>query len=203
MAITNGNAIVASDMNLMVPIGVPLPFFGTVTYLPSGHLILDGTTIGDGSSGGTARANADTVALFTLLWNSIAQTELPIQNSSGAGSTRGANAAADYAAHKRLPLPDMRAYTLAGYKSADGNFGTLGKTVGEATHQLTVAELAAHTHALSTATNFLGQGGGNAGYSGSSSGVLNTLNNAGSDTAHNNVQPTMTVNWIIRYTSFA
>lgn len=201
MARNAGDTILASDLNITVPIGVPLPFFGASA--PTEHLLLDGSTIGDGSSGGTARANADTVTLFTLLWNSIAQTELPIQDSSGGASTRGASAAADFAAHKRLSLPDMRGYTIAGYKSADGNFGTLGKKVGEAAHQLTIPELAAHTHDLgvyggSTVGNNLPQGSIS-----SSPTVTLTTSSTGGDTAHNNVQPTMTVNWIIRYKSYA
>ena len=189
----------ASDINTIIPIGVPLPFFGNAANLPTDHLMLDGTTIGDGSSGATARANADTQTLFTLLWNSIANTELVIQTSGGSPTTRGASASADFGAHKRMPLPDMRAYTLGGYKTGDANFGTLGKAVGEATHQLTVAELASHTHSgANYATN--GASSTNNGWPNASAGPTGS---AGSNTPHNNVQPTMTVNWIIRYKSYA
>ena len=199
MSITLGQQALASDMNTTVPIGVPLPFFGSSAYLPPDHLICDGNTIGDTSSGATARANVDTQTLFTLLWNSIANTELTIQNSSGSQTSRGASAAADFGAHKRMPLPDLRAYTLGGYKVGDANFGTLGKAVGEATHQLTVAELASHTHSgANYATN--GASSTNNGWPNASAGPTGS---AGSNTPHNNVQPTMTVNWIIRYKSYA
>lgn len=203
MSIQSGQTALASDMNSVIPIGVPLPFFGDVSNLPTDHLILDGSTIGVGSSGATARANADTETLFTLLWNSIANTELIIQTSGGSPTTRGASAAADFAAHKRLPLPDLRANTLGGYKSGDANFGTLGKTVGEATHVLTTPELPSHNHPISG--NTLG-GGGSGSVGGASGGYLQIANSVGSSGgggAHNNIQPTFTVNWIIRYKSYA
>jgi len=190
-------------MNLMVPIGVPLPFFGSATYLPTDHLILDGSTIGDASSGATARANADTQTLFVLLWNSIANTELVIQTSGGSPTTRGASAAADFAAHKRIPLPDMRGYTVGGYKSGDPTFGTIGKAVGEASHTLTTTELPAHHHGglpSSTSTSYGGVAGGQSYYTPSGG---NNSGDAGGGGAHNNIQPTMTVNWIIRYRSYA
>ena len=187
-------------MNSMVPIGVPLPFLGSVAYLPADHLICDGSTIGDASSGATARANADAQTLFTLLWNSIANTELVIQTSSGSPTTRGASAAADFGAHKRMPLPDMRSYTIGGYKSGDPTFGTLGKQVGEAAHVLTVAELAAHTHSVPLQSS--GSTAGNNPVTLAAPGS-STSGSTGNNTAHNNIQPTITINWIIRYRSYA
>lgn len=81
-------------------------------------------TIGSATSGATARANADTSALFTLLWGALANTDLPIQDSTGAPSTRGASAAADFAANKRLPLPSFAGLTKIGYHGGDGTFTT-------------------------------------------------------------------------------
>src|SRR6187549_2553530 len=43
--------------------------FTFATAVPGGWLLLNGATIGNAASGGTGRANADTEALFTLLWN--------------------------------------------------------------------------------------------------------------------------------------
>lgn len=77
------------------------------TEVPAGTVAMDGGTIGDASSGGTSRANADAADLFAVLWNGSTNAVLPIQNSSGAATTRGASAAADFAAHKRLPVPTL------------------------------------------------------------------------------------------------
>lgn len=75
---------------------------------PTGWVKADGGSIGSAASGGTTRANADTAALFAVLWN-LNVLDSAIQDSTGAGSTKGASAAADFAANKRMVLPDMRA----------------------------------------------------------------------------------------------
>lgn len=64
-------------------------------------------TVGDASSNATQRANADTSDLFAVLW-ALSASVAPIYTSAGAGSTRGANAAADFAAHKQIAIPDLR-----------------------------------------------------------------------------------------------
>ena len=103
------------------------------------------------------------------------------------------------------------------------NGDTLGATGGSETHALTEAQLAAHTHGGTTASdgahthslssNVLvsnGAGGINDGANphGSSTAVTATSNGAhthafttastGSGNAHNNVQPTVIVNYILR-----
>jgi hypothetical protein len=87
----------------------------------SGWIAADGGTIGSAASGAT-RANADTSALFTLLWDQCSNTVLPILDSAGVASTRGVSAAADYAANKRLPIPDLRNVFLRG---ANGSTRTI------------------------------------------------------------------------------
>jgi hypothetical protein len=98
-------------------------------------LVCDGGTIGDVSSGATERANADMQALFSFLWTNSANAELHIQTSAGAPTTRGASAAADFGANKRMPIPDCRGGTIyfgdngAGRITATGhstNFDQLG-----------------------------------------------------------------------------
>lgn len=139
--------------------------------LPSGWLWLDGKTIGSATSGGTARANVDTLNLFTSLWNSISNAVLPIQNSSGASSTRGISAAADFASNKRLPLPDRRGRvaaaadnlggTAAGRLTGSPTGGVDGTVLanfgGEQGHALITAENAEHSHSGSSLT-FSGNG---------------------------------------------
>lgn len=117
----------------------------------SGWLKADGKTIGNGSSGATARANADTETLFKALWAAQSNTLLPIQDSSGTASTRGASAAADFSANKRLPLPDLRAEFIRGLDDSRGVDAprALGSSQDEAfkshTHTATVTD-PGHNH---------------------------------------------------------
>lgn len=100
------NAVIASVTTGTMPTGAVAGF--RMTSPPAGWIKENGGTIGNIASGATTRANADTQALFVLLWNQFDQTRLPIQDSSGAVTTRGASAAADFAAAKRMPLFDAR-----------------------------------------------------------------------------------------------
>ena len=101
-----------------VPVGMVAPLRAKTA--PAGWLIEDGKTIGSAVSGATGRANADTQDLFTYLWEQFNNTELPIQTSSGTATTRGASAAADFAANKRMPLFDSRTRFLRGSDSGLG-----------------------------------------------------------------------------------
>lgn len=87
---------------------------------PSWILWTNGT-IGDGSSGATARANADTQALFFLYWNSYTNTNCPVTGG------RGVSASADFAAHKviGIPLAAGRVVGVAGVST-----GLTARTIG-------------------------------------------------------------------------
>lgn len=87
---------------------------------PAGWVFASNLTIGNAASGATNRANADTVDLFIGLWNEYDNTELPIQNSSGTATTRGASAQADFDANKRLPTLDIRGRVIAGLDNMGG-----------------------------------------------------------------------------------
>jgi len=216
--------------------------YSLVKAAPSGWLIANGNTIGNAASGGTARANADTAVLFAILWDNFAQTELPIQTSTGAASTRGASAAADYAANKRMPLPDIRGRVVAGWDNLtsvsrltaplDDTFGATG---GASSHTLATNELpthnhdagtiatvsaGAHTHTMNmTTSGDDNPGGGNNPISTSGGGatpvnpanyiaansngdhvhsITGSTGNAGSGAAHNNTQPTIIANVLIK-----
>lgn len=92
--------------NSLLPTGMPGYIFGSTA--PDGWVARIGQTIGSATSGATERAHADTEALFTKIWGETTNADYPIQNSSGAATTRGVSAAADFAADKRMPLPDGR-----------------------------------------------------------------------------------------------
>lgn len=109
-----------------VPTGFLGPYRGGTP--PAGWIKENGGTIGSAASGASNRANADTEALFTLLWNTYNQATLPIQNSAGAVTIRGASAAADFAAAKRMPLLDPRSRFI---RAADDGLGyDLGLVIG-------------------------------------------------------------------------
>lgn len=73
----------------------------------------------------------------------------------------------------------------------------LGGTGGAETHVITIAQLAAHTHNI---TNFVSNGGAYAGGAFTSKDTVSSkLTDAtGGDAAHNNVQPTIIANYIIK-----
>lgn len=144
-----------------VPTGTIWEYTGST--LPSGWIWPDGGTIGNASSGGTNRANADTESLFTLIWNTYSNTVRPIQDSSGTPTTRGLTAAADFAANKRIPVTDRRGRVGIGRDDMGGSAAnritlavagfdgtTMGASGGNQGVALVEANLAAHTHTLNT-----------------------------------------------------
>lgn len=149
----------------------------------AGWVRANGRTIGSASSGATERANSDTSALYTYLWNNFADALCPV--STG----RGASAAADFAANKTIGTPDWRGTGIMGLDDMGNSAAsrltsvpvvsgagvtTPGAIVGENLHALATGELASHSHTGTTdsggthshtipATNVssVGAGGGN------------------------------------------
>lgn len=113
------------------------------TTAPTGWILFsEGGTIGDGSSSATVRANADTLDLFTVFWNAYNNTICPVSGG------RGASAAADFAAHKRLQLPPCGSRGLGVAGSGSGlTSRTLGATAGAETVVLVTANLPPYTPA--------------------------------------------------------
>ncbi len=104
----------------------------------SGWVMMNDGTIGNASSGATTRANADTEALFTVLWNNITNTWAAVSGG------RGASAAADFAASKTLALPKALGRALAVAGSGSGlTARSLGQTAGAETHTLATSEIPA------------------------------------------------------------
>ncbi len=137
--------------------GEVVPFMRSTA--PTGWVKANGMTIGSAASAATLRANADTSALYTLLWTEFSNTILVIQTSAGVPSTRGASAAADFAADKRLPVHDLRGEFVRGFDDSRGV--DAARVLGSAQ----LDELKSHSHA-NTVTNGTGIGsGGGFGYS--------------------------------------
>lgn len=142
-----------------VPTGVMMPFIGSEASVPSGYVLMSGQTLGSSSSG-AAKNGATYQPLYEMLWNSMSNTVLPILDSSGSATTRGANAAADFAANKRLPTPDMRGRMVVGLDNMGGVTAnrlandtnvnairhTLGGAGGTDAHALTSGQNGPHTH---------------------------------------------------------
>lgn len=162
----------------LIPTGSVIPFAGASA--PSGYLFCYGQNV-----------NRTTYAdLFA---------EISTTYGTGDGSTT-------------FGLPDLRGRVVAGQDDMGGSSANrltgatggvdgdvLGGTGGSETHQLTTAQLASHKHGFQYEDN--GSKGGN--YiqrdGVANDGTDNTLiQNAGSDNAHNNVQPTIILNYIIK-----
>lgn len=102
------------------------------TAADAGWVMMNDGTIGNAVSGGTTRANADTVYLFTLLWNNTADAQCAVSGG------RGASAAADFAANKTIALPKALGRALASAGAGAGltsrvlalASGTETKTIG-------------------------------------------------------------------------
>lgn len=153
-------------------------------------------TIGNASSGATIRANADTEALYTLFWDGMSDTDAPVSGG------RGASAAADFAADKTLTIPRLPGRTIGIAGAGTGlTVRALGEFLGEETHQLTEAQMPAHSHTLTNGTSIFKNPGTDPGGN-TVPGAINivniTVNPAGGNEAHNNMQPTSFMNAFIK-----
>lgn len=115
----------------------------------------NGRTIGSATSGATERANADTLALYTFLWDTYSDAICPV--STG----RGANAAADYAANKSIGTPNKQGLHTGGLDGmgnaassvwasipvVSGTVTTSGSIIGATLSTLLTANLPPYTPA--------------------------------------------------------
>jgi microcystin-dependent protein len=161
------------------------------TTPPEGWILLNDGTIGNASSGATNRANADTEALYTLLWTNISNTYCPVSGG------RGASAAVDFAAGKTIQLPLLRGRAIGIYGSGSGlTARSLGETAGAETHALTANQIASHTHTYTDAGSTSNTAYAAVDYFGGTDTVNTSY--TGSGAAHNNMQPTTFLNAIIK-----
>lgn len=84
------------------------------TSADTGWIMMDDGTIGETGSGASTRANDDTLALYTLVYDNFSDTLCPVTGG------RGADAATDFAAGKtmRLPLVAGRVIGVSGTPAA-------------------------------------------------------------------------------------
>ena len=135
-----------------VPTGAIMPFMSNSP--PAGWIKGNGGTIGSPISGATLRANADTRALFSLLWSNFNNTDLPIQSSGGSATSRGSSADADFDAGKRMPVFDLRTRFVRGIDdglgfSPDVKLGAIQQDALKAhTHEGETAISGEHDHSV-------------------------------------------------------
>jgi microcystin-dependent protein len=182
------------------------------TAADTGWVFCNDGTIGNAGSGANQRANADTLALYTLIWTNIANTWAPVTGG------RGASAAADFSGLKPMALTRFLGRTLgiAGVSAGAGlTARSLGQYLGEEVHQLTVAEMPSHNHALTDpghahAIIYYSAASGGTGINGTGA-VLTSFGNStnaaatgitiaanGFDGVHNIIQPTSFINAMIK-----
>jgi hypothetical protein len=192
----------------------------------TGWVRLNAQTIGNAGSGASQRANADTSALFTYVYNNCPDAHCPVVGG------RGATAAADFAALKQITLPDWRGRGPVGLddmgNTAAGRLQTLnvtsgggdtvttpGATGGEAVHTITQAQIPSyalpvtdpgHPHTITGlgTNNVFQNGGATAAFIASGTTTTNisttgiAVNSGGSGTGMNVMSPFMLGSWYLK-----
>lgn len=172
----DGSQLTGISAGFSMPSGAVMPYAGSTE--PSGWLFAFGQSV----------SRTTYAALFAVIGTTY---------GAGDGSTT-------------FNLPDLRGRVVAGQDDMGGTSANrltgqsggvdgdiLGGTGGAETHTLTEAQLPAHSHSFNARS---GSGGSAAvSYStGLSTLQQITTTSAGSDQAHNNVQPTLILNYIIK-----
>ena len=173
------------------PVGAILPFGGSNP--PSGYLICNGQAV----------SRIDYAELFAIIGTSF---------GAGDGSVT-------------FNIPNLKGKTVVGYDANDTDFNAMGKSGGEKAHTLSVSEMPSHNHGGATGTmsanashnHSIGganiyftaggsqmcpaqQGGGSTIEYVNDKNIDHThqISPQGSDVAHNNMQPYVATNYIIK-----
>lgn len=157
-------------------------------------VVVHGVANGGGVSGEVKMIATPTPPAGWLLCQgqSLLRTQYP-RLFAALGTTYGA------ADSTHFNLPDMRGRVAVGRDASQTEFDVLGEAGGAKTHTLTTAEMPSHTHktGISTTLAFGAAGGGYSAVVGFAQNNADT-SPAGSGAAHNNLQPYLTLNYIIK-----
>lgn len=168
-----------------LPAGSVIPYAGSSS--PAGWLLCDGQAV----------SRSTYAALYAIVGTTY---------GSGDGSTT-------------FNVPDLRGRVVAGKDDMGGSAAsrltsttitsgatTLGNNGGSQTHTLSEAQLPAHTHTTESAfggsANASRLNNAASGGSGTSSFSFFATSSVGGGSAHNNVQPTIILNYIIKAAAF-
>lgn len=156
--------------NLLLPSGSVIEYAGDTA--PNGWLICDGSAISR--------------EIYANLFEVIGSTF-----GGGDGTTT-------------FNIPNLKGKIPVGLNSDDSDFNILGKAGGEKTHILTSNEMPSHNHRQTVTASRSGSGNTYVSWNANNltgskdTGARNTLNTGGGQ-AHNNLQPYIVLNYIIKY----
>lgn len=156
-----------------LPAGSVIPYIKAIA--PENWLVCDGSAV----------SRTDYSELFNVIGTTF---------GTGDGSTT-------------FNLPNLKGKTIVGLDSSDTDFNQIGKTLGEKTHTLTVAEMPSHNHSMGSFNQYNDGTGGSfaesekvgrttSGADGSKG--INPIFNTGGSKAHNNIQPSVVLCYIIK-----
>lgn len=97
-------------------------------------------------------------------------------------------------------LPNLKGRVPVGYDSTQFEFDNLGETGGEKTHQLVITEIPSHDHKIFIDSAGTGGKWGPTGTVQQSTNTYTATDVTGGGEAHNNLQPFLVVNYIIKAT---
>lgn len=179
-----GNPGPKGDPGKGCPIGTIIEYAGST--LPEGYLACDGSAV----------SRTDYADLFDVIGTTY---------GAGDGSTT-------------FNLPNLKGRVTVGLDTGDTAFDTLGETGGEKTHTLTIDEMPSHNHSITNPSNapnavfhssvgtnhwFNVQGSGDGAHPDAFQYANPTIANKGGGGAHNNLQPYIVINYIIKYKDLA
>ncbi|MEM4711396.1 MAG: tail fiber protein, partial [Candidatus Woesearchaeota archaeon] len=160
-----------ADSNVIFKPGMIIPYAGSSA--PSGWLICDGSAV----------SRTTYSALFAVIGTTY---------GVGDGSTT-------------FNLPNLKGRVPVGLDTSQTEFNTLGKIGGEKTHTLTISEMPSHDHNSNYYIWNSHSGSLSTFFSPGAAYGINTFNNnlptssTGDNQPHNNLQPYITLNYIIKY----